>query len=72
MYINNAYPQDSECTCYQGILRNCMSGTQSLKAADSAGKTGVLQKDSADVNATENNAQMLPLSHKQRRIPLER
>jgi hypothetical protein len=72
MYINNAYPQNSECTCYQGVLRNCMSGVQTLRAADSVGKAGALQKDSADDNATENNAQMLPLAHKQRRIPLER
>ena len=68
MYINNAYPQNSECSCYQGILRNCMSGTQTLKATDSAGKAGVLRKDSADGTASNNNAQMLPLTHKQRRI----
>lgn len=69
MFINNAYPENSECSCYQGVLRNCMSGTQTLKAADRVGnKTEVLREDSADGTAERNNAQMLPLTQKQRRI----
>ncbi|MEW6053484.1 MAG: hypothetical protein AB1552_06815 [Nitrospirota bacterium] len=67
MFINKTYPEGSACDCYQGVLRNCMSGTQSFKASDSTGKTGIAQHDSADVNATESNAQILPLTHKQRR-----
>jgi len=72
MFINSAYPLDSECSCYQGILRNCMTGVQTLKSLDSAGKVGILRKDSADGVAEKHNAQMLPLTHKQRRIPSDR
>ncbi|MFZ3137177.1 MAG: hypothetical protein WA126_07285 [Thermodesulfovibrionales bacterium] len=72
MYINNAYPQNSECSCYQGVLRNCMSGTQTIKAVDNVSKSGVLQKDSADDTTERNNAQMMPLTQKQRRIPSDR
>ena len=38
-------------TCYQGVLRNCMSGVQTLRAADSVGKARALKKDSADDTA---------------------
>ncbi len=72
MFINNAYPQNSECSCYQGVLRNCMSGTQTIKAVDNVSKSGVLQKDSADNTTERNNAQMMPLTQKQRRIPSDR
>ena len=65
MYINNAYPQNTQCSCYQGVLRNCVSGTQTMKAADNVSKSG-------DNTVEMNNAQMLPLTHKQRRIPADR
>ncbi len=68
MFINNPYPVNSECSCYQGVLRNCMSGVQTLKAADSASETGVLRKDLADGVAEKHNVQMLPLTQKQRHI----
>lgn len=49
MFINKAYPQGSECSCYQGVLRNCMSGAQTLKVADTAGKTrGNISSDTLD------------------------
>lgn len=67
MFINKTFPEGSACDCYQGVLRNCMNGAQSFKASDNAGKTGIVQHGSADVNATESNAQILPLTHKQRR-----
>lgn len=67
MYINKAYPQNTECSCYQGILRTCISNAQTLKTAESVNQAGVLHKDSVNVHAIDNNAQILPLTNKQRR-----
>jgi hypothetical protein len=71
MYINNAYPQGSECTCYQGILRNCITGVKTLKSFDYVGKSNVLKKHRGEYTTEENNLQMLPLVQKQRRMPLD-
>jgi len=72
MYVNNAYPENSECDCYQGILRTCISTTQTLNVSESVGQDRVLRKNSAEVHAADNNALIMPLTHKQRRLPIER
>ncbi len=72
MYINKAYPQGSECDCYQGVLRTCISNARTLKATGSNDKSISLRKSSADVSISRTNMQMLPLNHKQRHISIER
>ena len=71
MFINNAYPQGSECTCYQGTLRNCITGAKTLKSFDYVGKSNVLKKHRGEYNTEENKQQMLPLMQKQRRMPMD-
>jgi hypothetical protein len=60
MYINWAYPQGSGCSCYQGVLRNCMSGVQTLKATNTVTGKDTLKQKKIDV-------QMQPVVDRQRR-----
>lgn len=69
MYINKAYPENSECDCYQGILRTCISSAQTLKTSQSMSQIGVLQKGLTEVRTVDNNAQIIPLTNRQRLIP---
>ncbi len=72
MYINKAYPENSECDCYQGVLRNCISNAQTLKTAQRTNQARVFQKGLSQVHSAANNAQilpLLPLTNRQRRIP---
>lgn len=71
MHINNAYPQGSECTCYQDILRNCITGVKTLKSFDYVRKSNVLKKHRGEYTTEENTLQMLPLMQKQRRMPMD-
>jgi len=60
MYINWAYPQGSGCSCYQGVLRNCMSGATALKATNTVTGKDTLKQKKIDV-------QMQPVVDRQRR-----
>jgi hypothetical protein len=64
MYINWAYPQGSECSCYQGIIRTCPSSATALKA------TNVVSKDKLSQKRME--VQMQPIVDRQRRMPVDR
>ncbi|MFZ3136136.1 MAG: hypothetical protein WA126_01955 [Thermodesulfovibrionales bacterium] len=64
MFINNAYPESSECSCYQGVLRNCMSGAQTLKVTNAASEDKLSQK--------RMEVQMQPIVDRQRRMPADR
>jgi hypothetical protein len=72
MYNNRAYPEDSECSCYQGVFRNCLSGVQAGEAEGATGKTAELWRDSADDTRERINTQMMPPIQKQRRLPSDR
>ena len=64
MYINWAYPQGSGCSCYQGVLRNCMISATALKATNAMSKDKLSQK--------RMEGQMQPIVDRQRRMPADR
>ncbi|NWF76884.1 MAG: hypothetical protein HXY53_10050 [Nitrospirae bacterium] len=66
MYINNAYPQNSECSCYQGILRNCMSGVQTTYTMSVDNLTHEYQLKNNNLSQRL-KFQMQPLAERQRR-----
>jgi hypothetical protein len=59
MFINRAYPQNSDCSCYSGIIRTCPSGVEALRATDALSKDR-LERERIDV-------QMEPIMGRQRR-----
>jgi hypothetical protein len=48
MYINNAYPLNSECSCYEGILRTCP--IQQLSRSESGGLGTLSAQDNVHVD----------------------
>ncbi|MBE0427112.1 MAG: hypothetical protein IBX72_10780 [Nitrospirae bacterium] len=67
MFINNAYPVDSECSCYEGILRTCPSGAQAQKTMDTMKQERLLKEHSVNDSLGSMNVQMMPLIERQRR-----
>jgi hypothetical protein len=61
MFNNRAYPEGSECSCYQGVFRNCMSGAQALKTTSTfTGKDTLI------------DMLMQPLPDRERQMPADK
>ncbi len=68
MYINKAYPQNTECDCYQGVLRNCISVAQTLKTTEYSTEAIEGGEDLIERKLIiKNNAPILLLPNRQRR-----
>lgn len=72
MFINKAYPEGSECSCYRGILSTCMSSVQALKTTDAMSEKRLLKENSSNDSLKVMDMQMAPLTERQRRIPSDR
>lgn len=59
IFINESYPQDSDCSCYRGIVSTCPKGIEALRTTDALSKDRLRQG--------RMDTQMQPVIGRQRR-----